>query len=253
MARKPKHEEHVNHERWLVSYADFITLLFAFFVVMFSVGQTDRSKLERFVESVNVAFRMNGVFPENQGSPLARGGGGGSSIVQQVVADRPSFWTNSAASPRAKAILEALEEELRAAGLSSAVSVRFDPRGVVVSLPDWTIFRSGTATLRPEAPDTLTRVATALYHQPGEVEIEAHTDDLEVSTTLFDSNWELSAARAARLARFLVEQGGFEPERLSASGFAEFRPLLENTSEENREKNRRIDLVLVTETPAAAE
>ncbi len=245
--RKGKKEEHVNHERWLVSYADFITLLFAFFVVMFSVGQTDRSKLERFVDSVNVAFRMNGVFPENTGSPLARGGGVGASIVPQIVGERPSFFANGAASPRAKAVRDELEQALRAAGLETKVSLRPDPRGVVASLPDWILFPSGSATLRPEAVVDLKRLAAAVHDEPVSVQIEAHTDDLEPPKVLFESNWELSAARAARVARFFVEQADYEPEKISASGFADSRPLLDNTSEENREKNRRVDVVLVTE------
>lgn len=247
MSRKGKKHEHVNHERWLVSYADFITLLFAFFVVMFAVSQVDSNKLGRFVESVNVAFQVQGIFPPNAGSPLARGGGGGSSVVSQVVADKPSFLGHSAPSPRAKAIREALEADLRQAGLTGDVGLRNDPRGVVVALPERVFFRVGTATLRAEALDKLRQVAGAVWAQPGHVQIEAHTDDLEVPSALYASNWELSAARAARIARFLVDEESFEPERLSAAGLAEFHPLAENTSEENRERNRRVDLVIITE------
>ena len=243
--RKGKKHEHVNHERWLVSYADFITLLFAFFVVMFAVSQVDSNKLGRFVESVNVAFQFQGIFPPNQGSPLS--GGGGSAVVAPVVSDRPSFLGNPSPSPRAKAIREALEDDLRQAGLLDEVTVRHDPRGVVVSLPERSFFLVGTATVRPDARDKLLQVAAALYDEPGAVQVEAHTDDLEIASALFVSNWELSAARAARVVRFLIEEEGFEPGRLSAAGLAESRPLIENTSEENREQNRRVDLVVVTE------
>ena len=245
MSKRQKKHEHVNHERWLVSYADFITLLFAFFVVMFSVGQTDRSKLERFVDSVNVAFRMNGVFPDTQGSPLSRGGVG-TSIVPPVVHELPSFFAHSAASPRAAAVFESLEQALRAAGLEGKVSLRHDRRGVVASLPDWVLFPAGQATLRPEAAADLAQLADAIHGEPvGAVQIECHTDDLEPSKA-FESNWELSATRAARVARYFADQG-FDPALLSAAGFADSRPLVENANEESRGRNRRIDVVLVTE------
>ena len=243
MAKKHKKHEHVNHERWLVSYADFITLLFAFFVVMFAVSQVDSGKLGRLAEGLNAAFPLRGIFGTNGNSPLARGAGG-PSIVPLVVSDRPSFLAFPAPSPRARAIHGALEPKLHERGLSEAVSLRYDPRGVIASLSGRDFFRAGTATLRPDALDKLRQVAEAIEVERCAVQIEAHTGDLEVSSELFPSNWELSAARAARVARFLVEEASFEPERLSAAGFAGYHPLEGAASDENA----RVDLVLVTET-----
>jgi chemotaxis protein MotB len=176
--RKGKKHEHVNHERWLVSYADFITLLFAFFVVMFAVSQVDSKKLGRFVESVSYAFQIKGVFPENQGSPLARGGSAGNSIIPLVVAERPTFLPHRAPSRQANAALISLETKLEAAGLADAVRVRHDPRGVAIALPEKDFFYAGTATLRPEAVDQLRAVAEVLSAESGAVQIEAHTDSL---------------------------------------------------------------------------
>ena len=247
MAKKHKKHEHVNHERWLVSYADFITLLFAFFVVMFAVSQVDSNKVGRFTESVNVAFQSHGIFAPSSGSPLERGGSAGSSLVPAVVSDRPSLFRYSAASPRAQAVKDSLEEGIDAAGLASVVGLRYDERGVVVSLPENLYFRAGTANLKTEALPHLAEVAKLVAAQRGPIVVEGHTDDLPVRSPLFTSNWELSAARAARVVRYLVEEGGIEGTRLSAVGLADTRPLVENTDENTREANRRVQLVIVTE------
>jgi chemotaxis protein MotB len=247
VTRKHKKHEHVNHERWLVSYADFITLLFAFFVVMFAVSQVDSKKLGRFTESVNVAFRANGLFAPTSGSPLERGGSAGASIVPSIVSDRPSLFRYTAASPRAQAVKDSLEERLDEAGLGASVGLRYDERGVAVSLPESLYFRPGSANVLADALDELAAVAAAVAAQPGAIVVEGHTDDLPLSSPLFPSNWELSSARAARVVRFLIEEGGIDSARLSAVGLADTRPLVENTDEATREANRRVQIVLVTE------
>jgi chemotaxis protein MotB len=247
MARKPKKEEHVNHERWLVSYADFITLLFAFFVVMFAVSQVDSGKVGRFTQSVNVAFRTNGIFPANSGSPMERGGNAGSALIPAVVSDRPSLFRFSASSPQARAVKESLQETIDEVGLGSHVGLRYDERGVVISLPEELYFRPGTANLRTESLDSMAEVARAVASQRGIILVEGHTDDLPVRSPLFPSNWELSAARAAHVTRYLIEVGGVEGTRLSAVGLADTRPLVENTSDATRAANRRVQIVIVTE------
>ncbi len=246
MAKKHKKHEHVNHERWLVSYADFITLLFAFFVVMFAVSQVDTNKVGRFTESVNVAFQ-SGVFAPSSGSPLQRGGSAGSALVPAIVSDKPSLFRYAAASPRAQAVKDSLEEGIDAAGLGSVVGLRYDARGVVISLPESLYFRAGTANLRTEALENLAQIARVVGAQRGPIVVEGHTDDLPVRSALFTSNWELSAARAARVVRYLVEEGGLEGTRLSAVGLADTRPLVENSDDQTREANRRVQLVVVTE------
>jgi chemotaxis protein MotB len=247
LARKAKKHEHVNHERWLVSYADFITLLFAFFVVMFAVSQVDSKKLGRFTESVNVAFQTRGIFAPSSGSPLERGGSAGSSLVPAIVADRPSLFRYTAASPRAQAVKASLEERIDAAGLGSSVGLRYDDRGVAISLPEAIFFRAGSANLRTEALDALAEIARTLVQQPGALLVEGHSDDLPVRSTLFTSSWELTAARAARVVRFLVEEGGIDGARCSATGLADTHPLVENTDAATREANRRVEIVVVTE------
>jgi chemotaxis protein MotB len=247
VGRKQKHPEHVNHERWLVSYADFITLLFAFFVVMFAVSQVDSNKLGRFTESANVAFRTQGLFAPSSGSPIQRGGSAGSALVPPVVADRPSLFRYTAASARAQSVRESLDEAVENGGLGSSVGLRYDDRGVVVSLPNDIYFRPGSANLKPEALDELHAIGEAVREQEGPILVEAHTDDAVVDSPLFPSGWELTAARSARVVRFLVEEVGIDSARLAAVGLADSRPLVENLDEYTREANRRVEIIVVTE------
>jgi chemotaxis protein MotB len=168
--------------------------------------------------------------------------------VPAIVSDRPSLFRYTAASPRAQAVKDSLEESIDAAGLGSSLGLRYDDRGVVVSLPEAIYFRAGTANLRTESLPALAEVAKALSTQKGEIVVEGHTDDLPVRSTLFTSSWELSAARAARVVRYLVEEGGLDGSHMSAVGLADTRPLVENTDEATREVNRRVQIVVVTET-----
>ncbi len=248
MAKRAKKHEHVNHERWLVSYADFITLLFAFFVVMFSVSQVDSKKLGKFAESVSYAFQLQGVFPGSQGTPLERGGTAGNSIVPPVVADRPTLFSHHSPSRETKAIRKSLQARLEAAGVAGQVDLRFEPRGLSLSLPERTFFYAGTAKLRPEARDELRAIALALAAESAPIQIEAHTDDLQPPPSQFASNWELSAARAARIASFLTEETRIEPRRLSAVGLAQYHPRVAAEGGGDMELNRRVDLVLITST-----
>ncbi len=237
--RRAKKHEHVNHERWLVSYADFITLLFAFFVVMFAVSQVDSRKLGRFVESVNVAFQLNGVFPETQGSPLERGGGG-SSIVAPVVANRPSLFAHAPASRRAERVHDALAERFQRGSLAGVVSLRHDPRGVALALPVDLLFAAGGTVLQERAHSVLHEIADALRGEPGPLQIEAHAPGAGSTS----SGWETSASRSAAVARFLAEECGLAPDRLAAvslAGSRELAGILELADPEG------IEIVLVTE------
>src|SRR5262249_54986288 len=157
-----------------------------------------------------VAFQTHGIFAPNSGSPLERGGSAGASLVPSLVNDRPSLFRYSAASPRAQAAKESLEEAVDAAGLGAMVSLRHDSRGGGVSLPESLYFKAGTANLKTESLEPLKELAKSLEAQRGTLVVEGHTDDLPVRSPLYASNWELSAARAARVVRFLVEDGGLD-------------------------------------------
>ena len=239
MSRK-KHPEHVNHERWLVSYADFITLLFAFFVVLFASGQSDKRKVVKLQIAMQTAFDHNGIFdPHSKTPPISDDSGPALAAMPAPIAlPLPSQ------AEQAKAIEDVLKKEIARAQLSaSSVTVRPTPEGLVVSLREAGFFASGSADLRPEAYETLRAVAAALPHQA--MRVEGHTDNVPIHTAQFATNWELSTARAATITRLLLAEHAADPTRISAAGYAEFHPSTPNDTEQNRAQNRRVDIVLL--------
>jgi len=245
---KKKHQQHENHERWLVSYADFITLLFAFFVVMFAISQVDAQKLGRFVESVNVAFEMQGVLPASTGQLVegaAPSAAGRPAIVPSKINVLPTV-----SSHLAQRLRRDLEQRLAGSQLAGSVVVREDRRGAIVTLAEAGFFESGSAVVRAESLDTLRQVAQVLCAVPNPVSVEGHTDNTPIRTAVFPSNWELSTARATNLVRLLVDEMRCDPVRLSATGYSEYRPLGDNRTLEGRGQNRRVDLVVQTDQSA---
>jgi chemotaxis protein MotB len=247
MARKAKKHEHVNHERWLVSYADFITLLFAFFVVMFAVSQVDSNKLGRFAESMNSAFLEGGIFTSARGTPVAQGGGGGSAIVQQIVGDRPSFMQYKSPSLQAEVLRDAVGQVLAQGGLKDLVTLRYDPRGVVLSVPEGALFAPYSADLSPAAQDKLDTLALAVGEAPGSIQVQTCMEEPGFSSSRRASPWDVGALRAARIAEHLCGESGLEPGRFSSATFAEPWPRL-GGAEESASPVGRIELLLVTES-----
>jgi chemotaxis protein MotB len=245
MARKKKHEEHVNHERWLVSYADFITLLFAFFVVMFAVSQVDTKKMGRFTESVQVATRW-GLFDDSGSNQMtADGSGMGESMVRAPTRTEQQHEGEDLAV--AEATRASLQRELSNLVAGGQVEVSQTEQGLVVRLREAAFFDSGSATLRTESYDALGEVAAALARLPNEMRIEGHTDPLPIRTAVFRSNWDLSAARAASVLGYFTRQGGIPERRLSVAGYAASRPLAPNDTPEGRRQNRRVDIVVLVD------
>ncbi|HEX4476836.1 MAG TPA: OmpA family protein [Polyangiaceae bacterium] len=238
MGRKAKHEEHVNHERWLVSYADFITLLFAFFVVMFAVSQVDSSKMGRFAESVRVATHL-GPF-EEPGSPVPslsgeQSGAGSTNLSVHDRTDAKGFFT---------ALRQELESRLKesmADGRSKLIEV---PEGLVIRLKDAAFFNSGAAILRIENAKDLEAVAEVVRDANVPIRIEGHTDSAPIKNRIYRSNWDLSGARAASVLEFLTARGVPE-DRLCIAGYADRRPIADNGTDEGRQQNRRVDIVLI--------
>lgn len=223
---------------WLITYADMVTLLLVFFVLLFSFSEID---VQRF-RTILSAFQASlGVLE------------GGVQVM----------WDDTAVQGTSEFDLEALDlvrPELAAQlrdvyfglqafvagrGLEGAVQLELTERGVVVRFADRVLFDLGRAELKPEALEILAQVAEVLKDVPNPVRVEGHTDDLPIRTERFPSNWELSTARATNVIRHLIEEHGFDPRRLSAAGYGEYRPLVPNDSMENRALNRRVDIVLL--------
>lgn len=246
MARKKHDEEHENHERWLVSYADFITLLFAFFVVMYSVSQVNEGKYRVLSDALLQAFK-----PEHRNPTM---------IPQQLNQQGPDTGVQSGMIPRlhmkrgdeslrrareqkmrniARDVLKALEPLVK----EGQVRVTESARGIAVEINASVLFKSAQATLEPESIRALTAVARVLAGTDNAIEVEGHTDREPISTAQFPSNWELSGARASSVVRLFIDNG-VAPRRLVAAGYADTRPVDTNETPDGRTRNRRVTVMI---------
>jgi chemotaxis protein MotB len=233
----------VNHERWLVSYADFITLLFAFFVVLYAFANADQKKQMQVSAAIDSAFRSLSIAPTLvRTKPLDAG-------IQPATAARAYRGTELISTKKVQADLEHIRKELQrrlsAQIAHKAVSIELGSDGLVISLREAGFFGSGSATPRPETETTLRQIAEVLVSTPYDVRVEGHTDTMPIHNAEFDSNWELSSARAVRIARLLLQMHTISPQQLSAAGYAEYRPVADNNTADGRAENRRVDLVVM--------
>jgi chemotaxis protein MotB len=207
--RRRDQDEHENLDRWLISYADFITLLFTFFAALYALSSVDRAKMEQFSGSLNQTFR----------------------VIEKPI-------------PLIDNQKTMLTEDLKkATGDLHGITVKNESRGVVVTFSDSVLFASGSAELKPEIYTVLEKLSKLLTAVPGRVAIEGHTDNVPISSSKYSSNWELSTARAASMLHFFIEKGT-DPTKYSIAGYAEFRPLESNATEEGRQMNRRVEIVI---------
>lgn len=271
MARKKKaeeHEEHTDHEKWMVAYADILTLLLALFIVMFAMAAVDREKVELFAQGAGQAYGMvpipgqAGNFEGGDGiltnqspnaqqpnTPAGTPDDGDAVLAQQAI-DREK--ARAAAASAEKRNLEEIktkiETEMEAQGMSEAVQLTLDARGLVVNIvTDQVLFDVGQSELRDEGVEVIDAIAPALVELPNYVNVEGHTDDVPISGS-FRSNWPLSADRASRVTERLVADG-LAADRVSPSGFADTRPLESNDTEDGRARNRRVAIVVMPYLP----
>ena len=237
-----RHSRHVNHERWLISYADFITLLFAFFVVLFASSQADKKKQMQVADAMKTAFTEMGVFDASSKKlSIAHDGGAQSNDSIKPIA-LPAQQTPEELK---KNIDRMVAEQVGQGHLAEgSVTTRVTPDGLVISLHDAGFFASGSAEVNPASLRILSIIVDALPSRP--VRIEGHTDNVPIHTAQFATNWELSTARASAIARLIIEKGSFDPAKLSAAGYAEFHPVASNGTEDGRTQNRRVDIILLT-------
>jgi chemotaxis protein MotB len=247
--KKEVHEEHENHERWLVSWADFMTLLFAFFVVMYSVSRVDNKRLNQAANSIKWALHYSGTGglgqlplfegPPSEGGNVMEMAGGGLNPAQQQAMENFRRRVENRIRPFV----------MQRAG-PTAVTVSIEGRRVTVRLAAADFFDAGQALLRPQAVPLLDAIAEELVPLERPLRIEGHTDDTPASGTRYRDNWDLSASRAATVASYLERAHHALPERLSATGFAATRPLSRGDTPEDRELNRRVEMVVELELKA---
>jgi chemotaxis protein MotB len=256
---KKKQAEHVNHERWLVSYADFITLLFAFFVVLYASAQVDKRKAGRLAMAIQVAFQELGVFQTSSTKVPVKDDDAlpfetiqvvenikRDADLKRMVNPMKGDLTSSAEAQSLQDAKQALEQALSPEIQRHEVTMSMRRDGLVVSLKEMGFFDSGSATIRPNSMGAIARLAQVLKQRPEDVRIEGHTDNIPIHTSRFASNWELSTARATELIQLLITQYELAPSHLSAAGYAEFHPVASDDSPEGRAQNRRLDVVILS-------
>jgi len=243
--------EPVNHDRWLVSYADFVTLLFAFFVVLYATAQVDRQRAVRLSDAIRSGFQELGVFQNgNRQAGTAAGDAALAKIGAAQQSVPPTAADGAAGMEQFNAIRSELETALAGEIKRNEVALHMEADGLVVSLREMGFFDSGSATIKPGAQGAFGRVARILREHSCLVRIEGHTDNVPIHTSQFASNWELSTTRATGLVKLLIEQYDISADRLSAAGYAEFHPVSGNGNAKGRQLNRRVDVVILRSGPA---
>ena len=248
-SRRNKHSEHENTDRWLVSYADFITLLFAFFVVMYSMSSINEGKYRVLSDTLVEAFKTPPKSPE----PIQ--------IGQESKAIRPSDPDMKAIelvnirpkqpqyTKQMEHIAENLSENLAPLVNQNLIKITKDKLWVKIEMNNQILFSSGYAKLSEQAYPVLEELSEVLRTLPNHIDVEGHTDNLPIRTSIYPSNWELSASRAASVVH-LFTKNGVNPERLSAIGFGEFRPEADNATLSGRKQNRRVSVVILADKNA---
>ncbi|HUW75431.1 MAG TPA: flagellar motor protein MotD [Gallionella sp.] len=241
MARRKRRFEHENHDRWLVSYADFVTLLFAFFVVMYSISSVNQKKYKTFSDSLSIAFSnqpnasLTTIVPGDQDQLLK-------ALVDKRTAReveqqrRMQERMNNLAGGLKRVLLPLIKQHL--------VDITTTKRGVVIDIRASSLFKTGEADIQPGALGVLHKVAAELNNEKLPIEVEGYTDDIPIKTAQFPSNWELSSARASSVVRMMIDNG-VSSERLAAVGLASNHPLVPNDSPENRDRNRRVSITIM--------
>jgi chemotaxis protein MotB len=220
-----RHTEHDNSDRWLLTYADLITLLLGLFVMLYAMSKIDAGK---YSEVINAA---RGVFGAPQG----------------ILTGNPSLIENpsNALQSDKQRVAQELRSALNLEKGNLPVTITENERGITVHIMEELLFASGSADLKVTSLAMLDTLSAVLQRLPNDLRVEGHTDNVPINTTQFPSNWHLSVARALNVAYYLIERHNLKQERVSVVGYSEFQPLAPNDSQANRARNRRVDIVIV--------
>lgn len=234
--RKKGHsEEHENLERWLITYADLITLLLGLFVVLYSMSQIDLNKYQQWISAFSQLFGGAGVLA----------GGKGVLVTPAPQSSGSDAIASSSQSLRQQNLEAQISAVLSSSIQSKKIIITTSTEGLTIHLLERLLFESGSADLKPEAKAVLDTLAEILKFLPNKIRVEGHTDNRPINTVRFPSNWHLSVARALNTAYYLMGKG-VSPEKISIVGYSEYKPIAPNDTEENRAKNRRVDIVVIS-------
>jgi chemotaxis protein MotB len=242
MARRRHQEEHENHEAWAIPYGDLVTLLLAFFVVMYSISSVNEGKYRVVSDSLNAAFHG----PPTTTAPIQVGEAAATTVAAPIVQ-----LDQNVKSEALRQLAEQTTESLGPLIMQGLVDVQAGDGYVEISIRSDLLFTSGAAQLAKDAQSAISMIGEALKAFPNSIRVEGHTDNVPVSGGAFASNWELSAARAASVVHTLVDSG-VDPRRLYVAAYGEFRPVLPNATPDGRNANRRVVLTIEGSEPAAA-
>jgi chemotaxis protein MotB len=241
--RKKKHiEEPENTERWLLTYSDLITLLMAFFTIMFAMAQVDADKFKTLSQSLFLAF-----------SHGDSGGGANMLTDFQGTGAGPTKISIMTEDKEFGSVIQSIRKYTDGAGLSKAIQTSIQERGLVVNLSDTVLFESGKADLSSHAQEILDHLGELLFVSGKAILVEGHTDNVPINTARYRSNWQLSTDRATNVIMYWISKWPEVGARLSAAGYGEHRPIASNGSLEGRAKNRRVDIVLLREAASEKE
>ncbi|MDY6845256.1 MAG: flagellar motor protein MotB [Thermodesulfobacteriota bacterium] len=231
MRKRTEEIEQENQERWLLTYADLITLLLAFFIVLYTMSQSDAKRFEA------VSTELRAIFSGGQGILPDHGNGllGDIKISKGPIVD-----------PELEAIQGEIKQYASEKGMSEDLTAEVNELGLIIRLKGTSLFQEGETNLTLRSKDMLDHIARKILPLPNQVRVEGHTDNKPIYNDRFHSNWELSVSRATEVVRYFVNTHGFPPLRVSAMGYGEHRPLVPNDSDENRGKNRRVEIVLLS-------
>jgi chemotaxis protein MotB len=246
--RKPHEEDHENHERWLVSYADFITLLFAFFVVMYSISSVNQGKYNQLTSALGSAFSGDTsprIGPQaNNGDISPRSNSRYSSIIQPLKLNQLHSEKQKRERENMAVLANKLVNSLSQLINDGKLRVVQNNRGIRIDIHDTLLFTPGSAELSPAAKQPLGEIANFLKESTNQIQVEGHTDNVPIHTDQFFSNWELSAMRATALVRLFTDSNIAES-RLSAAGYGSAQPIADNATPEGRAKNRRVSIMIL--------
>lgn len=249
MARKREEEEHENHERWLVSYADFITLLFAFFVVMYAISSINEGKYRVLSDALTSAFRN--VPGDTSGTAVAINPNAPTPINIAAKRNLPNVRTDQVTAQKRdklRNLAKELNQALAPLVQEGKVKVTEGALGITVDINASVLFAPGDARLDINAIRALAAVGQILAPSDFPITVEGHTDNTPISTPQFPSNWELSGVRASSVVRLFIE-AGVDPRRLTATGYADQRPMADNSTADGRQRNRRVSITIESRTP----
>lgn len=239
MARKKKHEEHVNHERYLVTYSDLITLLLAFFIILYAMSNVDQKKMDDVANSMSLAFNS-----------------GNDKLIDLGMREKGN--TRGTLTEEEKKMMKSIKEKKNFQNIQNSINsvvenkhlegqiqTEITDKGLKVTLTDEILFESGNAKLKPENIDVIKTVGSLLVGISNPVQVSGYTDNVPIANANFESNWELSSTRAISVLKTILQTNpSLEPTRFSASGYGEYHPIADNNTIEGRKKNRRVEIMI---------